>query len=1064
MKRFARTGKALIVLVPLLVARCNCNEELGSAAPPVPKIDICISQTPGADETCYEAIKQARYGELCTGDGECLLPELDADLGRIDAGATGVLAVRVRNLGGADLTFFNPTRAPGTSNRFSIDPPDSPGDGPYAVIPGGGEFVFTVELKGTLCGTHGARIVLTSNDAEMPRNAPLTFDPGQPDTPIYLNITGFVGGPCLCPLPPSEIDFGNVPVGQTKNRRFSFESCGDADLDILNTRLGFNPMSYFNIGGTIFMPGDVLQPGEQGHIDISYSPGQVAPPPDYGELWIETNAPTAQPYYLVPLYGRGIPRPSCRLDAIPSDASFGQVSGSGVRSFRIFNSGEIPCRLYDVERTSGSTEFTITAGAPPPDVSLQPNDSHTIDITYSPFGDQFDEAVFTATADDVDGFASTVDIHVSGNPVIPEEGCGLDIQPDFGDFGEVTVGGSSSINFELTNVSEGSLWTSTCTINSATLAAGVPDFRLGSLGAFAGFLPPGMTTSLTVFFEPESEGVKTGNLRFSSNSTTGGTTDIQLWGNALGARLCVDVTGAAPATLQCGVTQPCDTLDYGAATSDTTQDITLTNCGAGSLRIRGLNMDPAGGLAFIKEAPVAAALPLNIGAGQSMTVTIRYRPTNPNGDFGGLDVLSNASNAEVTRINLRGNYSGNCTRIIRCSPNPVQFGSQQVGVPAVQSAICTNFGSDPLAVTNVQVSGDSSLSLLSGTFVDLQPSDTFIIQIECDAQNPGNKTGTVSITSDACDSTPYELGISCTGLEIPIPECLGSDTYEPREKWRWEGSSAYPEYDDVWCTPTVINLTDDNGDGNLDVLDTPDVIFTALKSSMSFGTGGGGQPGPDAFCQFNNAQPAIMVAVSGDTGAELWTWGTLPVGDPGDPNAMAFESEANQAAADIDGDGKPEIIGVKYTYIPPPDDCEMSDLECCLKGKYAYGALIALEHDGSFKWESERWHMSEHVMENAGSVSIGDMDGDGFPEISFGNAVFDHNGLLIFEGATASGSTAGQGEGGAGHGPFSVFADLNGDGTNELVAGRTAFMADGSIYYDRADLADGLTTIANLDS
>ena len=42
---------------------------------------------------------------------------------------------------------------------------------------------------------------------------------------------------------------------------------------------------------------------------------------------------------------------------------------------------------------------------------------------------------------------------------------------------------------------------------------------------------------------------------------------------------------------------------------------------------------------------------------------------------------------------------------------------------------------------------------------------------------------------------------------------------------------------------------------------------------------------------------------------------------------------------------------------------------------------------------------------------------------------------------------------------MSVFVDLDGDGSNEFVAGRTAFRLDGQVMWDRSDLADGLSTV-----
>ena len=46
---------------------------------------------------------------------------------------------------------------------------------------------------------------------------------------------------------------------------------------------------------------------------------------------------------------------------------------------------------------------------------------------------------------------------------------------------------------------------------------------------------------------------------------------------------------------------------------------------------------------------------------------------------------------------------------------------------------------------------------------------------------------------------------------------------------------------------------------------------------------------------------------------------------------------------------------------------------------------------------------------------------------------------------------------------MSVFVDLDGDGKNELVAGRTAFDSLGRVLWDRYDFGDGLTTVANVD-
>ncbi len=1051
-----------LAAMSLIFTAC-ADENLGGANLSVPQIDVCVPSAVSGEDICYEAEKVTRVDELCSEEDVCRTPILDVDLGVIDAGGSGSATIRVKNVGDGTLNLYSPSTAPGSSTRYRLEPAQDPTEANYAVLKKNEDFKFQIILRGTMCGEHKATLLLSSNDAAIPEDAPRGYVPETVDSPVKVRVRGFVSGPCLCPVTSGSVNFGRVPVGRLGHERFTFASCGDEALVVSETYIGKDSPGHdgtFNVEGTVYPDDNTLEPGEVGHVDLTFLPSHLSPPPDMGELWIKTNAPTAQPYFPVPLGGEGA-EPPCKLIAFPSEASFGVLeSGESLeRTFRLFNAGDYTCHLHTVEQVEGSAEFSLTGGVPATDTEdvILSGESHTLKITYAPTDDVFDEALFRATARDDDNIDSSADITLSGNPVIPEDaGCVLNVQPDFGDFGDVTVGAQSDVKFDLSNVGTGgSFLDNRCTIDRVELFTGTPHYRLGDLGMLANTfgIIQGMTSSIQVYFEPQDGGMKEGVLRFHTNDAISGHVDIPLWGNAIAARLCVSTDNTLPATEECGPTAPCDTLDFGPATETTTQNITLTNCSDGDLRIRGLSMDPAGGVAFIKRSPAPNTLPIDLGPGQSTAVQIEYRPSGGTGDFGGLDVISNASNAPLARIDLRGNYSGDCTRILRCAPSAIDFGTQDVGIQAIQTAICTNFGTDSFLVTDIALAGSPDIALESSTTAALQPGDSMAVQLSCTPSFAGMLNANVSIYSGACDASPMIIPIACFGFEPQTTECIGPSDYGHKEKWRWTGSPDYPGYDDVWVTPVVINLTDDNDDGRIDREDNPDVIFTALASAMSGLSG-------DDNCNINDAEAAIVVAVEGKTGEELWAWGTMPVGDPADPNARAFDTKTHLATADIDADGMPEIIGVTYTYIPPPEDCDQSDLDCCMKGKFAYGSLTALEHDGTFKWESARWHLPDMVIENDGAPAIGDMNGDGIPEISFGNAVFDNNGLLLFEGDTHSADVEGHGEGNM----MSAFLDIDGDGMNELVAGRTAFDADGSIIWDNTSIPDGLVTVANVDA
>ena len=76
-------------------------------------------------------------------------------------------------------------------------------------------------------------------------------------------------------------------------------------------------------------------------------------------------------------------------------------------------------------------------------------------------------------------------------------------------------------------------------------------------------------------------------------------------------------------------------------------------------------------------------------------------------------------------------------------------------------------------------------------------------------------TGTATRTpfkSEQCvRRTPYTLNATCYGYEPELPQCIGSDNLS-----RWLNGNGVVRQPirtmTTFVTPTVINLTDDNGD------------------------------------------------------------------------------------------------------------------------------------------------------------------------------------------------------------------------------------------------------------
>lgn len=124
----------------------------------------------------------------------------------------------------------------------------------------------------------------------------------------------------------------------------------------------------------------------------------------------------------------------------------------------------------------------------------------------------------------------------------------------------------------------------------------------------------------------------------------------------------------------------------------------------------------------------------------------------------------------------------------------------------------------------------------------------------------------------------------------------------------------------------------------------------------------------------------------------------------------------------------------------------------------------AFRPDGTILWSSpyptarERGSIDLFSSIGAG-ITLADLEGDGTVEVVVGRTVL--------EGATGARRWTGEGETGRGMqgflGPISCVADLDGDGRQEVIAGYTAFRSDGSVYWDNPMALDGFCAVADVD-
>ena len=113
--------------------------------------------------------------------------------------------------------------------------------------------------------------------------------------------------------------------------------------------------------------------------------------------------------------------------------------------------------------------------------------------------------------------------------------------------------------------------------------------------------------------------------------------------------------------------------------------------------------------------------------------------------------------------------------------------------------------------------------------------------------------------------------------------------------------------------------------------------------------------------------------------------------------------------------------------------------------------LLCFEHDGTFKWRSPSLEAIYW-----GAPALADLDQDGTPEIVIGRQVLNANGTVRW---TGTGGRASPGN----VGPISCVADIDLDGSPEVVAGNTLYRANGAVAW-QAGLPDAHNAVANFDA
>lgn len=216
-------------------------------------------------------------------------------------------------------------------------------------------------------------------------------------------------------------------------------------------------------------------------------------------------------------------------------------------------------------------------------------------------------------------------------------------------------------------------------------------------------------------------------------------------------------------------------------------------------------------------------------------------------------------------------------------------------------------------------------------------------------------TDTPPDTAETDEPPPSCEDQSFPSRTIPqLEECYASapevGTFTPEVLWDKQTFSYNGSSVSCMMQPIVCPLTDDDGDGDADENDVPDVVIITYS-------------------------PGVLRALSGTDGTELW--GTAGTG--------SIQITGGAACGDLDGDGSVEVIAATSS------------------------GVDVVDREGNAVWSSSQ--CSGHMDGTSDSPGIADMDADGEPEVIIGNCILDKDGNRIGYGSSGWGSSSNVGTG-----------------------------------------------------
>lgn len=644
--------------------------------------------------------------------------------GSVNVGASASLVTQVQNTGTASLTISNIQRCttPATSAEYTW----SPGALPITVA-AGASASLTVAYAPTAAGSDTGCIALTTDASN------------GPTTNLAVSGTGVVPAAPKIAVAPTALSFGNVTVGSSTPKTFTISNTGTAPLTGTVARAGGTSSEY-----TVSPASFNVSAGGNQVVTVTYAPADTNT--DGGSITVTSNDATS-PSVSVALTGAGVAAPAPSIALSPASLSFGTVTagGSAALTVQVQNTGTAPLGVTQIARCASpatSTEFTWSPAGP---FTVAAGGSTAVTVTYAPTGAGADTGCIAFSSNDTANPVVSLNVTGTGQAAAAPK---IAVAPTSLGFGNVTVGGSSSKTFAISNTGNATL---TGTVARATGTSAEYTFSPASFSVAAG-----ASQVVTVTYAPADTSTDGGSLLVSSNDTASPTLSVALSGTGVVAP--TPAIAVSPSSLGFG------TVTLGASASLTAQ---IQNAGTATLNVTGIALC-SGTSAEFTWAPAA---PLSVAPGQSATLTVAYKPTDAGTDSGCLALTSDDPASPTVNLGVSGAGAVQAVATILLDPGSLDFGTVIVGTTASRTTEVRNTGNAALEVTSITpcAGTPATFAWAPAAPFTVAAGQSVTLTAAYAPTAAAAESGCLALASNDPAHPTTQLAVAGTGAQPPVP-------------------------------------------------------------------------------------------------------------------------------------------------------------------------------------------------------------------------------------------------------------------------------------------------------